>query len=67
MREMIKDRQSAEVQDKHDLLSSLIQANKEAELTALTDEELMGLWFQLRVIQAKIFCRKSLHFPGGRT
>lgn len=47
MREMIKDRQSSEVQDKHDLLSSLIQANKETELTALTDEELMGLWFQL--------------------
>jgi len=44
MREMIKDRQSAEVQDKHDLFSSLIHANKEeTELTALTDEELMGL------------------------
>ncbi|KAL9714733.1 hypothetical protein Ac2012v2_001392 [Leucoagaricus gongylophorus] len=45
MREMIKDRQSSEVQDKHDLLSSLIQANKETELTALTDEELMGNLF----------------------
>ncbi|KAL9709164.1 hypothetical protein Ac2012v2_007518 [Leucoagaricus gongylophorus] len=46
MREMIKDRQSAEVQDKHDLFSSLIHANKEeTELTALTDEELMGNLF----------------------
>ena len=35
----------------------------EAELTALTNEELIGLWFQLRVIWAKRFCRKSLHFP----
>jgi len=32
-------------------------------LTALTNEELMGLWFQLQVIRAKGFCRKSLHFP----
>ena len=32
-------------------------------MTALTNEELKGLWFQLRVIWAKGFCRKSLHFP----
>jgi len=43
MREMIKDRQSAEVQDRHDLFSSLIRASKgETDMAALTDEELMG-------------------------
>lgn len=43
MREMIQDRQTSEVQDRHDLFSSLIHANKEeVELAALTEEELMG-------------------------
>jgi len=43
MREMIKDRQSVDTQDKHDLFSSLIQANKgEDDMGALTDQELMG-------------------------
>jgi len=62
MREMIKDRQSTDTQDKHDLFSSLIQANKgEADTSALTDEELMGLWlltlesFVLRTFIGNVF------------
>lgn len=44
MREMIRDRQASEVQDKHDLFSSLIHANKEElEGISLTEEELMGM------------------------
>jgi len=42
MREMIKDRQSVDTQDKHDLFSNLIQANKGEDMGALTDQELMG-------------------------
>lgn len=44
MREMIRDRLSSDVRDKHDLFSSLIYANKE-ELggASLSEEELMGL------------------------
>jgi len=43
MREMIKDRESVDTQDKHDLFSSLIQANKgETGMNALTDQELIG-------------------------
>ncbi|KAF9451960.1 cytochrome P450 [Macrolepiota fuliginosa MF-IS2] len=43
MREMIRDRQASEVEDKHDLFSSLIHANKEElEGASLTEEELMG-------------------------
>lgn len=43
MREMIRDRQGSEVQDKHDLFSSLIHANKEElEGLNLTEDELMG-------------------------
>ncbi|KXN85347.1 Cytochrome P450 3A24, partial [Leucoagaricus sp. SymC.cos] len=43
MLEMIRDRQASEVQDKHDLFSSLIHANREElEGISLTEEELMG-------------------------
>jgi len=43
MREMIREREAAEVQDKHDLFSSLIHANKEEmEGVNLTEDELMG-------------------------
>ena len=39
---MIKDRQSVDTQNRRDLFSNLIQANKEEDMNALTDQELMG-------------------------
>lgn len=40
---MIRDREAAETQDKHDLFSSLIHANKEEQGQTLREDELMGV------------------------
>lgn len=42
---MIRDREAIETQDKHDLFSSLIHANKEElEGQTLREDELMGVY-----------------------
>jgi len=43
MVEMIRDRESSEKVERHDLFSSLLEANKgESGIAALTDDEVIG-------------------------
>ncbi len=55
MREMIREREAAEVQDKHDLFSSLIHANKDE--MSLNEEELMGVCLYALVFRALLTMR----------
>jgi hypothetical protein len=69
MREMIRDRQTTEVQDKHDLFSSLIHANKEeTEVSSLAEDELMGEHLSILVCIASNgpSFREYFHLPGCR-
>jgi hypothetical protein len=70
MQEMIGDRLTSDIRDKHDLFSSLIHANKEdLEGVSLTEEELMGscalaTFFYLK---AQKTSREYLRVFGGWT
>jgi hypothetical protein len=70
MREMIRERQASNVEDKHDLFSSLINANKEeSEGISLTEDELMGQWanrINLCYV-AETTIRQYFYLFGGRT
>jgi len=46
MVEMIRERQSSEKVQRHDLFSSLLEANQNEENVALTENELIGMFLR---------------------